>query len=241
MHHTVVRKNIFPPVINSHSDHWTRLFWVLPTSKWTHFETVKWSESMWLLLESSIMKEREEAYWRNVCLIRIWNISSPGGNRCPRSSIGIVLPKPVGRAHMMCEGSVGLVAHSNMSIWRVRFWGKSYGYQAADEKLEGLKVTWKSLSGGTDGWVSRRFDKGGDLLRFVPNIKNGVEIKFHCDSDSLGQMWLIGIGHWQNHWWYLLFELLTCFTGLTNFLCHTVQISFWHSLGQIDGTSYSNF
>ena len=34
----------------------------------------------------------------------------------------------------------------------------------------------------------------GDLLRFVPNIKNGVEIKFHCDSDSLGQMWLIGIG-----------------------------------------------
>lgn len=36
---------------------------------------------------------------------------------------------------------------------------------------------------------------GGDLLRFVPNIKNGVEIKFHCDSDSLGQMWLIGIGH----------------------------------------------
>ena len=35
----------------------------------------------------------------------------------------------------------------------------------------------------------------GDLLRFVPNIKNGVEIKFHCDSDSLGQMWLIGIGH----------------------------------------------
>ena len=35
----------------------------------------------------------------------------------------------------------------------------------------------------------------GDLLRFVPNIKNGVEIKFHCDTDSLGQMWLIGIGH----------------------------------------------
>ena len=35
----------------------------------------------------------------------------------------------------------------------------------------------------------------GDLLRFVPNIKNGVEIKFHCDSDSLRQMWLIGIGH----------------------------------------------
>ena len=34
----------------------------------------------------------------------------------------------------------------------------------------------------------------GDLLRFVPNIKNGVEIKFHCDSDSLRQMWLIGIG-----------------------------------------------
>ena len=41
----------------------------------------------------------------------------------------------------------------------------------------------------------RRMHRGGDLLRFVPNIKNGVEIKFHCDSDSLRQMWLIGIGH----------------------------------------------
>ena len=40
----------------------------------------------------------------------------------------------------------------------------------------------------------KRSERRGDLLRFVPNIKNGVEIKFHCDSDSLGQMWLIGIG-----------------------------------------------
>ena len=117
-------------------------------------------------------------------LIRSWNISSPWGKRCPRSSIGIVLPKPVGRAHMMCEGSVGLVAHSNMSIWRVRFWGKSYGYQAADEKLEGLKVTWKSLSGGTDGWVSRRFDKAlssATLLSMITLSANQFSIDdAHC-------------------------------------------------------------
>ena len=43
--------------------------------------------------------------------------------------------------------------------------------------------------------VTRQCNFRGDLLRFVPNIKNGVEIEFHCDSDSLGQMWLIGIGH----------------------------------------------
>ena len=33
------------------------------------------------------------------------------------------------------------------------------------------------------------------LAKNIANIKNGVEIKFHCDTDSLGQMWLIGIGH----------------------------------------------
>ena len=77
-----------------------------------------------------------------------------------------------------------LVAHSNMSIWRVRFWGKSYGYQAADEKLEGLKVTWKSLSGGTDGWVSRRFDKAlssATLLSMITLSANQFSIDdAHC-------------------------------------------------------------
>ena len=43
--------------------------------------------------------------------------TAPGGNRWPSMSIGILLPNPVGRAHMMWWGSSSSKALSKMSIW----------------------------------------------------------------------------------------------------------------------------
>ena len=72
---------------------------------------------------------------------------------------------------------------------------------------------------------------GGDLLRSVLNIKNGVEIKSHCYIDSVGQISCICSAYWQNHQRQLLFEPQTCFTGLSKNLCHTVQNRFCHFTG----------
>ena len=43
--------------------------------------------------------------------------TAPGGNRWPSISIGILLPNPVGRAHIMWWGSSSSKALSKMSIW----------------------------------------------------------------------------------------------------------------------------
>ena len=72
-------------------------------------------------------------------------IPAPGGKRWPSSNIGIVFPKPVGRAQRIWFGSSSSNALCNMSNWRHCDQLNTYCMKGARTNLEG-KVGWATLS-----------------------------------------------------------------------------------------------